>query len=134
MSKKKIKNEWLDRNVFILPLYYTLCLTKKQFRDSLKHFKIRGPKSYSFQADSGSDATCHFFKNKLGKEAAIVCLTVGENNTGVEISGLLLHEAIHIWQTCMKMIGERKPSSEFEAYGIQCIAQSLMQEYERQKK
>jgi len=32
---------------------------------------------------------------------------------------------VHIWQRIKKLMREKKPSVEFEAYSIQCIAQDL---------
>ncbi|MGQ1619894.1 hypothetical protein ACT4Z0_11370 [Acinetobacter baumannii] len=48
----------------------------------------------------------------------------------IEIYGLLLHEAVHVWQKVKKLMGEKEPSSEFEAYSIQAIAQDLFKMYE----
>lgn len=48
----------------------------------------------------------------------------------IEIYGLLLHEAVHVWQKVRKLMGEKEPSSEFEAYSIQAIAQDLFKMYE----
>ena len=42
-----------------------------------------------------------------------------------QIHGLLLHEAVHIWQRIKTLMGEKEPSIEFEAYSIQRIAQDL---------
>ncbi|MDC5474108.1 hypothetical protein NRA29_14345 [Acinetobacter baumannii] len=48
----------------------------------------------------------------------------------IEVYGLLLHEAVHVWQKVKKLMGEKEPSSEFEAYSIQAIAQDLFKMYE----
>ncbi|KCY47724.1 hypothetical protein J715_3367 [Acinetobacter baumannii 1571545] len=48
--------------------------------------------------------------------------------------GLLLHEAVHVWQKVKKLMGEKEPSSEFEAYSIQSIAQDLFKMYEESEK
>lgn len=51
-----------------------------------------------------------------------------------QVYGLLVHEAVHVWQRIMEYIGESKPSDEFMAYGIQAIAQELMFAYKEAKK
>lgn len=48
----------------------------------------------------------------------------------IQIHGLLLHEAVHIWQEIAQLMGEENPSVEFEAYSIQAIAQDLFEMYE----
>ena len=47
-----------------------------------------------------------------------------------QIHGLLLHEAVHIWQELREKMGEESPSAEFEAYTVQSIAQNLFEMYE----
>lgn len=48
----------------------------------------------------------------------------------IEVYGLLLHEAVHVWQRVKILMGEREPSTEFEAYSIQAIAQDLFEMYQ----
>ena len=55
----------------------------------------------------------------------IVQLGDCSERTLIEVHGLLLHEAVHIWQRIKKLMGEKEPSTEFEAYSIQRIAQDL---------
>lgn len=51
-----------------------------------------------------------------------------------QVYGLIVHEAVHVWQRIVEHIGEHKPSDEFMAYGIQTIAQELMFAYKEAKK
>lgn len=43
---------------------------------------------------------------------------------------IILHESVHVWQGIMEYIAEEKPGIETEAYTIEHIAVSLMQQYE----
>ncbi|MDH2521275.1 hypothetical protein [Acinetobacter baumannii] len=61
---------------------------------------------------------------------AVVQLGDTSGRNLIEVYGLLLHEAVHVWQKIKKLMGEREPSSEFEAYSIQAIAQDLFKMYE----
>ncbi|MEF0130076.1 hypothetical protein [Acinetobacter baumannii] len=61
---------------------------------------------------------------------AVVQLGDTSDKEKIEVYGLLLHEAVHVWQIVKKLMGEREPSSEFEAYSIQAIAQDLFKMYE----
>ncbi len=57
---------------------------------------------------------------------AVVQLGDTSERNLIEVYGLLLHEAVHVWQKVKKLMGEKEPSSEFEAYSIQAIAQDLL--------
>lgn len=128
-----MKVQWLDRTLFVSSCHYTLCTTKKQFRQALKHFRVPKKHYPPFVSDSFANATTHFIDNKLyQKKASIVCLANYTDRTPTQIAGLLCHEAVHIWQqTCMDL-GETAPSAELEAYAIQSLTQSLIEEFERQ--
>lgn len=132
-----MKNKWLDRRINTNALCYTLCTTEIQFREELKRLALPQNDWPSFLTTSHSNATTHFlYQSGTGAgHCAIVCLPLpskAEKRTGIEIAGLLVHEAVHIWQEHCELIGEKTPSSEFEAYAVQTIAQELMVEYHRQ--
>lgn len=40
--------------------------------------------------------------------------------------GLIVHESVHVWQEVKRMMAEKEPSIEFEAYSIQKISQDLL--------
>lgn len=60
----------------------------------------------------------------------IVQLGDAQGKDLIVVYGLLLHEAVHIWQRTKQLMGEREPSVEFEAYSIQHIAQDLFFMYQ----
>lgn len=64
---------------------------------------------------------------------AVVQLGDTSEQSAIEIYGLLLHESVHIWQKIRERMGEKKPSSEFEAYSIQSIAQDLFYAFEKKR-
>ncbi|MFW2055748.1 hypothetical protein [Acinetobacter haemolyticus] len=76
---------------------------------------------------TGSDAQVDFYQNST---YAIVQIGNTADKEAIEVYGLLLHEAVHIWQRVKQLMGEANPSVEFEAYSIQAIAQDLFEMYE----
>ncbi|QDJ92692.1 hypothetical protein [Acinetobacter haemolyticus] len=76
---------------------------------------------------TGSDAQVDFYQNST---YAIVQIGNTAEKEPIEVYGLLLHEAVHIWQRVRQLMGEANPSVEFEAYSIQAIAQDLFEMYE----
>ncbi|HFG6817393.1 hypothetical protein U2E65_03210 [Acinetobacter baumannii] len=77
--------------------------------------------------DMGADAQVSAFS-----DGAYAIVQIGDtaDKDRIQVYGLLLHEAVHVWQKIKKLMGEREPSSEFEAYSIQAIAQDLFKMYE----
>jgi len=80
-----------------------------------------------FLSTEGAAAQVDFYSN--GTYAVVQLGDTSERNP-IEVYGLLLHEAVHVWQKVRKLMGEKEPSSEFEAYSIQAIAQDLFEMYE----
>jgi len=74
----------------------------------------------------GCDAQVSFYN-----EDSLAIVQIKDSNRSlIETYGLLLHEAVHIWQRIRRLMGEYEPSKEFEAYSIQAIAQDLFAMYE----
>jgi len=118
--------KWCSRELIRNPLYIGLCLSEKKFAKEMKRMGIENPPS--FLKTRQANATAHFFI-KDGEESVIVALGKHKGRDPIEIAGLLVHEAVHIWQAIKDNIGEHSPSMEFEAYSIQGISQQLMWAY-----
>lgn len=123
-----MKVEWLDRRIARPGPYLTLCLTQEEFDAALKHCKVRSRPDW---VSANADATAHHLSNPRGEAVVIVCMRDWETRSGIEVAGLLVHEAVHIWQEYCEMIGEERPGREQEAYAVQSIAQELMAEFKR---
>lgn len=126
------KVQYCDRALFISPVYYALCTNEKSFYKEMKRLKISKEIAGSFIKNEWSHATVHHFEKK-GKYMSIVCIdkkqAIKDKRSPNEIVGLLIHEAVHIWQEIKLHIDENHPSAEFEAYSIQNIAQNLIGQY-----
>lgn len=80
-----------------------------------------------FLSIEGAAAQVDYYQ---GGAYAVVQLGDTSERDLIEVYGLLLHEAVHVWQKVRRLMGEREPSTEFEAYSIQAIAQDLFKMYE----
>jgi hypothetical protein len=126
----KTKPKWLDRRIAAPGPYLTLCLGQAEFRSAIAGLKP--PEIPNWIMSQRANATTHFFVNQDHHTCAVVCLGEGwRDRNSIEVAGLLVHEAVHVWQAYCDDIGERNPGSEQEAYGIQSIAQELLAEFAR---
>lgn len=120
--------KWLDRRMVDCPLHFGLCLSDVDLQRELQRLGVK--QEVPFMLADHAHATTHFLVHgATGRHCAIVCMCPPNDRTGVQIAALLVHESVHIWQEARARMGERSPSSEFEAYSIQAIAQELMQAY-----
>lgn len=107
---------------------YALCLDSKKFYAQLKAKGVDDPPLFISQGFNS--ATTHFFEGDFSW-VCLVCMDLVKSlaHTPIEIAGLLVHEAVHIWQKDCELRGEEEPSKEYEAYAIQIISQNLMWQY-----
>lgn len=122
--------KWLDRRAAPLMPYLTLVRSEVDFLKAVKHLKVTSAKAWI--TPPYADATAHFFNHKDGGRCVIVAINVKEKHDSIEITGLLVHEAVHVVQDYFEGISEHSPATEQQAYAIQAVAQELMAEYARQ--
>jgi hypothetical protein len=121
-----LKTRWLDRRIAAPGPFLALCLSEAEFRAALAHLKAPDVPRWC-----RSDAATHTFDHEGGGICCIVCLQGWEGRDPIEVAGLLVHEAVHVWQNYAENIGERYEGAEQEAYAVQSIAQELMGEFDR---
>jgi len=122
-------NKWLSRSISAPGPYLTLCLSEKEYEKAMKTLKVKhyGPWISTAQAN----ATAHHLNNEDGNLCAVICLSNYAGRDPVEVAGILVHEAVHVWQEYCDFYGEDKPGREQEAYAVQWISQTLMAEFAR---
>jgi len=125
---------WLDGCLVISPVPYCLCTDEKRFKKVMKTLRVPKSQRPSFLGRETSDAATHVLETSDGDRCAVVTIRKQGDKTAEQVYALLVHEAVHIWQFVREGLGEDSPSSEFEAYSIQSISQSLMEEYREQVK
>lgn len=125
------KTHWLDRRISAHGPYLCLCLSDAEYKAALKNLDVGAVDDWI--KTPHANATTHHIASPKGL-SCIVCMSGWENRDPVEIAGLLVHEAVHVWQEWCNHYGERTPGLEQEAYGIQSISQELMEEFSRRIK
>lgn len=118
--KMKSKIKYFDVGPY--PAYFGFATDEKSFDAEMKRLKC-DPVCF---VSEGASATTHSFVR--GHEITIiVAVQEWEKYSLCEVLGILVHEAVHVWQEILDFIGEReKPGYEIEAYHIQTIAQSMI--------
>jgi hypothetical protein len=121
--------KWLDRRIAAPGPYLSLVLSQEEFDAALRHCGVR--EKLKWRGLDNSEALSTILRNKRRELVCVVSICPHEKRSHIEIAGLLVHEAVHVWQEYAKSIGEQTPGVEQEAYAIQSIAQELMAEYAR---
>jgi hypothetical protein len=118
---------WLDRSAAHPLPFFCLCTSEQQFLAAMKHLKVVVVPEW---LHDGKPATTHTFE-KDGAITCVVCINPKQGGPAKgQVYALLIHEGVHIWQQYCADIGEKNPSSEFEAYTIQGICQRLLYSYD----
>lgn len=123
--------KWLHRDLITGPCL-ALVLSEKDYHRAMADFKVPMGQRDPWIRTTHADATAHILEHPSQGIAVVVALRLREGIEGVQIAGLLVHEAVHVFQHFCERIGESRPSTEFEAYSIQAIAQRLMYSYAEQ--
>ena len=123
-----MKTRWLDRTLIRGPSV-TLCKSEEQYNKVMRDLGVDYPDPWIGEQQM---ATVHHFSNAVsGGRSCVVCIGNMKNVPPIRIASILVHEAVHIWQTYIEFIDEENPSKEFEAYSIEAISYNLMEEYVR---
>lgn len=122
-------NNWLNRNSVPFP-YFTLCLTVEDYYRTMRELGTKESRISPPLASNTANATVTFTTNEAKEPCCIVFLE--DNSTPLQTAGLLVHEAVHIWQEYAQLHG-LTDTGKIEAQCIQAISQALMAEYARQK-
>lgn len=130
--------KFLDRALLHGP-FLTLVTSQKEFKKVLKYLKLQDyPDNF---VNEGSDATTHTFISEHGNLTCVVGFIMNDAHSEIENLGLLVHEAVHVWQHVRAQIVSTIDTSrtggleaEMEAYAIQNISQNLIEEFQRRVK
>lgn len=116
---------WCDRGW--QPHCYGFCPDEAAWKREMRRLNTVG------EPYPTSDARCTTFDRK-GDTSSCTIVTISPlaaKRPRLQIVGLIVHEAMHVWRHVRESIGEQHPSTEFEAYSMQAISQSLISAYEK---
>ncbi len=126
--------KWIDRAIIDSTYCIGLCQSEGDFRREMRRLKLP-VQDWPVWVTDGKDGTVHYYNAKPGHApCCIVCIRARKKDNPIEVIGLIIHEAVHVWQAVAEEMHEDKPSCEFEAYSIQNIAIRLISAYQRGKK
>ena len=118
--------KWLGRDTVRTP-HLVLCLTEAEYLKAARHCKVAQP--HTWIEESRQKAVVHTWESR-GQLTCVVCLHPDAlQSDPIEVVAVLVHEAVHVFQRLCDSIGEDHPSSEFEAYSIERIAEQLIREF-----
>lgn len=122
------KTYWIELG--FLPAHVGFCPSKKAWKCTFKELKQK-PHEWP-----RSDGSCTRIYNDLGHPVILITISgkAAKRVTGVQIVGIVAHEAMHAWRFIRDHIGESEPSFEFEAYVIQAITMGLLTGYKQSNK
>lgn len=128
-----MKPRWADSCILNSQLHYTVCTTERMFRQEMRNMGYSKEMIRDTHWLAGAGGCVRKFDNAAddGRDILLVCLKPIPDNPA-QMVGLIVHEAVHVFQYILQALGEKEPSSEMEAYGIQAVFLNLMEEYSRQ--
>ncbi len=130
--KMQNKIKYISRALFESPYCIGLCLSEKAFYRDLNRLKIPKSRCPEWIPSNCNGRVWEFAKTDPPAKICIVCIRASKEASKVQVYGLIIHEAIHVWQAIKADVNEHEPSAEFEAYSIQAIAMRLIAAYKRQ--
>lgn len=114
---------WCDRGW--QPHCYGFCPDEHAWKREMRRLNITDA---PYPTTSGS---CTTFDKTTSNDACSIVTINESKRPKLQVVGLLVHEAMHVWRHVRESMGEREPSLEFEAYAMQAISQCLIDAYEK---
>jgi hypothetical protein len=118
----------IECNAGFFPYTYCFCPNEQAWK---RLARISKRELGEYPPLSHAAMTSFFRDYKRDKPVAVVTVA---DRPPPETVGLLVHEAMHVWRDMREAIGEKEPSSEFEAYTVHNIVDQLLSAYVRTRK
>ena len=114
--------KYLDITPF--PASVGVTTSETDYIKEMKRLHIYDPPPFT---NSGMDGSTNFF---IHANNLYIIVTIKANNktSKKQLIGLVVHEAVHVWQAVLESIGEDNCGDEITAYNIQNIVQFMLKE------
>lgn len=118
---------WCDRGW--MPTYFGFCPSERAWRREMKLMGVKDDPPPEYPTSDGKAS--QFLEG--GKNCVLVTISerIDKKRDRLGVVGLIVHEAMHVWQHIRRDIGETEPSPEFEAYALQSISIQLCSAYSK---
>ena len=118
------KVEYFDL-AFIPAMHFGFTNSRAAYAREMKRLNVEDPPDYVLP---NAAATTHFFTRDAAV-TAIVCLDSkkAKGYALCQVASICAHEAVHVWQECLKQMRETEPGAEVEAYAIQFFTQRMLE-------
>jgi len=132
---KKPTIRWLDRSVLTLPFHLVLCTSQKRFDEVMDFMHVPASDRRNFPAKAvkgGFGGWASMFEKEGDLDICVVCVVPTPEDPATALA-TLVHEAVHVWQNAKQKISrDFDVGREPEAYAVEAIYSTLMDEYARQ--
>lgn len=139
----KVKKDFSGKSVVWLscswfPIALGFCPNQSAWDLMVKEMKLpsqEGDYPHQSSMGNGGDAVFTSFVPRGNEYLPFGIITLDHEadlgREAGEIMALLVHECVHAFQFLCQVIGETRPSDEFEAYSIQSIFQETQEAYSK---
>jgi hypothetical protein len=107
-----------------LPIYLGFTRSERAFKAEMRRL---GVSEHGEFIKHGYGGRTHAFEHPKHGTVVIVCMGPTNGHKTVSVHGLLVHEAMHVYQHLLETMRCASPGGEFEAYTVQFLAQRLFE-------
>lgn len=108
-----------------MPTFFGFCPSERAWKREMKRLNVESPAAYP-ETDAN---TSQFLVDRKNMILVTVNERIDKKRDRIGVVGLIVHEAMHVWQMIRRDIGETEPSVEFEAYALQNITIQICSAY-----
>jgi hypothetical protein len=101
-------------NVGAWPVYFGFSHEPKKWKKEAKRLGLKN----NFFTSKGAQATTHIM-TRHGVTTIVVCLKMNKRYSRNQLTAMIAHEAVHVWEAVIAAMHGTNPGDEVAAYAIQ---------------